>query len=201
VTIASPAVFSSTAHGLVNGNTVTLTTTGALPTGLIPNQTYYVIAAFANQFRLALTSGGASINTTGTQSGVHTAIGPYTEFASATQAFGSAFRYFKYRYDVAASGGDDIVEFKSITAKIDVKQKSDFGSVAALSTDTAGTIVTFNASFVSVTSIQLTPNSTTAAIAIYDFVSTPNPTTFKVLLFNTAGTRISGTVGWQARGY
>ena len=201
VTIAAPGVFTKTAHGLVNGNTLTLKTTGALPTGLLATKTYYVVGAATNTFNLALTSGGAAITTTGTQSGVHTLIGPYTEFASATQAFGSAFRYFKYRYDVAASGGDDIVEFKSINAKIDVKQKSDFGAVSAVSGDAGGTTVTFNASFVSVTSIQLTPNSTTAAIAIYDFVSTPNPTTFKVLLFDAAGVRISGTVGWQARGY
>lgn len=201
VTIAAPGVFTKTAHGLVNGNTLTLKTTGALPTGLLATKTYYVVGAAANTFNLALTSGGAAITTTGTQSGVHTLIGPYTEFASATQAFGSAFRYFKYRYDVSAAGGDDIVEFKSINAKIDVKQKSDFGSVAAVSTDAGGTTVTFNTPFVSVTSIQLTPNSTTAAYAIYDFVSVPNPTTFKVLLFNSSGTRISGTVGWQARGY
>lgn len=201
VTIAAPGVFTKTAHGLTNGQTITLKTTGALPTGLVSGKTYYVVGSAANTFNLALTSGGAAITTTGTQSGVHTLIGPYTEYASTAQAFATAFRYVKYRYDVSAAGGDDIVELKAITVNIDVKQKSDFGSIAAVSTDSGGTTVTFNTPFVSVTSIQLTPNSTTAAYAIYDFVSVPNPTTFKVLLFNSSGTRISGTVGWQARGY
>lgn len=75
VTIAAPGVVSKTAHGLVAGNAVKLTTSGALPTGLVAGTVYYVIAAglTANAFELALTPGGAAINTTGTQSGTHTA--------------------------------------------------------------------------------------------------------------------------------
>lgn len=76
VTIASPAVFTLNGHGLVAGDTIRLTTTGALPTGLLPNTTYYVIAAGlgANSFEVSLTSGGAAVNTSGSQSGVHTLI-------------------------------------------------------------------------------------------------------------------------------
>lgn len=74
VTIATPAVFSLTAHGLVVGDKVYFTTTGALPTGLTANTIYYVIAAglTANAFEVSTTSGGSAVNTTGTQSGVHT---------------------------------------------------------------------------------------------------------------------------------
>jgi predicted phage tail protein len=201
ITVATPAVFTKSAHGLTNGQTITLKTTGTLPVGLVQNKTYYVINAAANTFNVSLTSGGAAIATSGSQAPAHSYIGPYTEYAGVAQAFATNFRWTKYRYDVNAAASDDIVEFDAITVNIDVKQKSDFGSVAAVSTDAGGTTVTFNASFVSVTSIQLTPNSTTAAYAIYDFTSVPNPTTFKVLLFNSSGTRISGTVGWQARGY
>jgi len=43
VTIASPAVLTFTsAHSLVSGDAIQLVTTGALPTGLIANTTYYV---------------------------------------------------------------------------------------------------------------------------------------------------------------
>lgn len=73
ITIASPGVVSWTAHGLENGNDVTLATTGALPTGLSPATTYYVVNKTANNFQLALTAGGSAINTSGTQSGIHTA--------------------------------------------------------------------------------------------------------------------------------
>lgn len=73
VTIASPGVCSRTAHGLVVGDRVYLTTTGALPTGLSANTWYVVVAASftANTFTLGNSPGGGAINTSGTQSGVH----------------------------------------------------------------------------------------------------------------------------------
>jgi hypothetical protein len=72
VTIASPGVVTWNAHGLVEGAKVILSTTGALPTGLAVATTYYVVNPALNTFSLALTRGGAAINTSGTQSGVHT---------------------------------------------------------------------------------------------------------------------------------
>lgn len=75
VTIASPAVFSATGHGLKEGDPVVFTTTGALPTGLTASTVYFVISAglTADAFEVAATIGGAAINTSGSQSGVHTA--------------------------------------------------------------------------------------------------------------------------------
>lgn len=75
VTIATPAVFSLTSHGLVAGDQVYFTTTGALPTGLTANTIYFVISAglTSSAFEVSATRGGSAINTTGTQSGVHTA--------------------------------------------------------------------------------------------------------------------------------
>jgi hypothetical protein len=73
VTIASPAVVTANVT-LPNGSPVILTNSGypsALPTGLSPGTVYYVINASGNTFNLALTVGGAAINTTGTQSGDH----------------------------------------------------------------------------------------------------------------------------------
>ena len=72
VTIASPGVFTLNGHGLINGDPVRLSTTGALPTGLNTTTTYFVVGADANTFRLSATVGGAAINTSGTQSGTHT---------------------------------------------------------------------------------------------------------------------------------
>lgn len=76
VTIAVPAVFSATGHGLVEDQAVRLKTSGALPTGLAELTTYYVIATglTANAFRLSATQGGAAINTSGTQSGQHSVL-------------------------------------------------------------------------------------------------------------------------------
>ena len=72
ITIATPGVVTWNAHGLMAGQQVQLSTTGALPTGLAAATTYFVIPVDANSFRLSATQSGAAINTTGSQSGVHT---------------------------------------------------------------------------------------------------------------------------------
>jgi microcystin-dependent protein len=76
MTIATPAVFTRTAHGLATGQIVYFTTTGALPTGLTATFRYWVIALTANTFRLATSlsnaNAGTAIATSGTQSGTHT---------------------------------------------------------------------------------------------------------------------------------
>lgn len=72
VTIAVPGVVTAVAHGYANNDPVVLSTTGALPTGLVAGTVYFVRNAAANTFELSATSGGASITTTGTQSGTHT---------------------------------------------------------------------------------------------------------------------------------
>jgi len=69
MTIASPCVVTCSL-GLIEGTPITLSTTGALPTGLLPGITYYVKYLTTTTFNLAATSGGAAITTTGTQSGV-----------------------------------------------------------------------------------------------------------------------------------
>lgn len=66
--------------------------------------------------------------------------------------------------------------------------------------DGTGTPVLFNVPFVDVQSITVTPSGTTASIAVYNFVDVPNPTGFKILQFNTSGTRIAGSVGWNVKG-
>lgn len=74
VTIATPAVFSKVAHGLLAGDKISLTTTGALPTGLSANTDYFVISAglTADAFEVSASRGGAAVNTSGSQSGTHT---------------------------------------------------------------------------------------------------------------------------------
>ena len=64
-------LFTDNAHGLVNTNIVQLTTTGTLPTGLSLSTNYYVVNKTTNDFKLALTSGGADILWTDNGSGTH----------------------------------------------------------------------------------------------------------------------------------
>ncbi|MEA2036879.1 MAG: hypothetical protein U9O94_05185 [Nanoarchaeota archaeon] len=77
VTIASPGVFSATAHGLSKGDALILETDGALPTGLTADTVvYYVITAgyTADAFQVSTTNSltGTAVNTSGSQSGNHT---------------------------------------------------------------------------------------------------------------------------------
>lgn len=71
ISIANPGSFTLAGHGLLEGDKVYLTTTGALPTGLSQNTIYYVRYLGVDMFYLATSLGGAYINTSGTQSGVH----------------------------------------------------------------------------------------------------------------------------------
>ncbi|HYC65290.1 MAG TPA: tail fiber protein, partial [Reyranellaceae bacterium] len=73
ITIASPGVVTWTGHTLKNGDKVSLETTGALPTGLVTGTDYFVVNAATNTFQLAASFGGSAINTSGSQSGTHTA--------------------------------------------------------------------------------------------------------------------------------
>jgi microcystin-dependent protein len=74
MTIASPCVVTWTGHGLRNNMPVKFTTTGALPTGLLAGRTYWIVNKATDTFNVALTPGGTAINTSGSQSGTHTAI-------------------------------------------------------------------------------------------------------------------------------
>lgn len=80
MTIASPGVVTwfTGSHGMTGNEPIVFTTTGALPTGITAGATYYVLAAgiTATTFRIAATPGGTAINTSGTQSGIHTGTVP-----------------------------------------------------------------------------------------------------------------------------
>lgn len=84
VTIASPGVFTWADHGFEVGNRVVFSTTGALPTGLTAGTTYFVkTVPDEDTFTVSTTSGGSAVNTTGGQSGVHTA----TSVAGGTEKY------------------------------------------------------------------------------------------------------------------
>lgn len=77
ITSANPGVVTWAAHGLLANAPVFFTTTGTLPTNIIPSTTYYVVGSSiaANTFQVSATPGGAAISTSaGAQSGVQTAV-------------------------------------------------------------------------------------------------------------------------------
>lgn len=81
ITIASPGVLTIGSAAPAAGTACVLSTTGALPTGLTPGTTYYVVNPSGSTFQLALAGtegvtgfGAVPIATTGSQSGTHTAL-------------------------------------------------------------------------------------------------------------------------------
>jgi predicted phage tail protein len=74
ISIANPTVIGWPAHGFAVNQPVQFSTTGVLPSGILANVPYYVISAglTADAFRISARLGGTAVNTTGSQSGVHT---------------------------------------------------------------------------------------------------------------------------------
>jgi hypothetical protein len=85
MTIATPCVVTITNHKFWNGYPIVFYTTDALPTGITSGTTYYVRIIDADTFNLYDTAANAKntgvttgiINTSGTQSGTHTAHSKY----------------------------------------------------------------------------------------------------------------------------
>lgn len=106
VTIASPGVFTSVAHGFNAGSTVVFSTTGALPTGLAVATTYYVISAGlgADTFQVSATLGGAAINTSGGQSGVHSIVDSRRTFFNVRPTITGTGEVYTDNYDGTLTG-------------------------------------------------------------------------------------------------
>jgi hypothetical protein len=105
ISIATPAVVTLTAHGLLTGDRVRFTTDGALPTGITAGTDYYVIKVTDNTFNIATTYenafNGVKVATTGTQSGTHTLF--YYPVS-----FGSTIEYVSYgSFKVVETAIDD----------------------------------------------------------------------------------------------
>jgi hypothetical protein len=128
------------------------------------------------------------------------ATDPWTNYAGLSQVYATQFQYFKIRYDFASAGGDDLLLVTGLNIRLDAKLRNDSGNGTAVSTDSGGTVVSFGIAFVDVDSISVTPLATSSVVAVYDFTDAPNPTSFKVLLFNSSGSRVSGAFSWSARG-
>ena len=94
MTIATPCVVTSVLI-LPTGTPIQFQTTGALPTGLTIGTTYYTKYVTDTTFNLALTSGGASINTSGSQSGIQS-ISPRGVLVSSLTGASSVPLYQNY---------------------------------------------------------------------------------------------------------
>jgi hypothetical protein len=71
ISIAAPGLITLPAgFSFPNGTTISFTSTGALPTGLVVGQVYFVVSSTGGTFNLSTTIGGLPITTSGGQSGL-----------------------------------------------------------------------------------------------------------------------------------
>jgi hypothetical protein len=125
----------------------------------------------------------------------------YTDYPDTTAIYATNFRYFKVKVAVSSTGNDDLYKITGIEVILDAKLKNDAGTITASASDSGGTQVNFTIPFIDITSLDATPRGTTPITAVIDFVDVPNPTGFKVFLFDGSGNRVSGDVSWSAKGY
>lgn len=127
---------------------------------------------------------------------------PWTTLTTnSLQAFATNFRYVRFTARAISDTKDDLLVVNKINVRLSAKTKGDAGNGTAAASDAGGTSVNFNIAFIDVTSISVTPLSTTARFAVYDFVDVPYPTSFKVLMYDINGNRVSGNFSWTARGF
>lgn len=128
---------------------------------------------------------------------------PWTDLPAGASGFiSSSFRYLRVRLTATTSGaGVGLYRCTVLNVKLAVKMITDSGQAYGNAGDTGGTIVLLNLAFLDLFGPpMIQPVGTSAIIATVDFVDAPNPTEFKVLLWNLAGARVSAAFSWTARG-
>lgn len=124
----------------------------------------------------------------------------YTAYTNQSQAFISSMQYLRTTFEIT-----DLTEFSAfrlsnIRRKVDVKIRTDSGTVSLVAGDSGGTQVNFNLDYYSVDSITLTLDNAAAVKSSVVFTGGVSPVGFKALAFNAADARVSTTAYWQARG-
>ena len=71
-TAATSDVITSSAHGMSNGDVITVASSTTLPAGLSASTYYFIISADTNTFKVSTTPGGSAVDITDTGTGTHT---------------------------------------------------------------------------------------------------------------------------------
>ncbi len=148
----------------------------------------------------SIVSGSPSVSTTISVSNTSES-GPWTDYPNTNVVYAAGFRWVKVRITATSSDGKGVVQMSALEFKLATKLKNDGGTATVSAGDSGGTTVNFNVPFIDVTSITLTPQGTSPRTAIFDFSWAPNETHFKVLMFDSSGARVSGSVSWSVKGY
>lgn len=114
---AGTDTLTSAAHGLSDADAVMVTTTTALPAGLVADTMYWVVGATLNTFQLAATEGGVAIDLTTAGTGVQTWRRRSKSIPTVTHGL-NAFSILVKAFDTVLSPGD-YVEVLDLEHSID----------------------------------------------------------------------------------
>lgn len=135
--------------------------------------------------------------------------GSTTTYTNTQQAFATNFRYIRVKITVTAPTLAAVAKITGLAIKLDAKLKTFSGMDTSLSSGgktiylTADKTSTGEKVFVDVDSITLTAagNSTTKIYTVYNFTDSPDPLSFDVYTFNSAGTQVANGFSYVVRGY
>lgn len=126
----------------------------------------------------------------------------WTTYNGLWSVYARNFRYVRFTGTETPLDNKSQTIYSGLQFRLDTKLKNDGFTGTCNAGDPGGTLFNFQVQFVDVTSIVATPiNAGEARDVVVDFVDTPYPTSFSVLLFNKLGHRVSGDVSFAIRGY
>jgi hypothetical protein len=125
--------------------------------------------------------------------------------AGVTSALISNFRYIQVVWSFACTAGANLIKVTGLTTTISNKLRTGSGTFT-VTTASTGVVVPFNMTpgFVSCDTpiCQATVSGGGSVLStVVDFSGVANPTNFTVYLYNSSGTKVTGSGSWTARGY
>lgn len=126
----------------------------------------------------------------------------YTPFAdNQLEASASNFQYLRINLTIDAPSSEGMIKINSVRYKLDVKQKTDQGQAAVLASDTLGTEVIFNKTFLDIDSVTGTARDSLSKTVVITFDDVGNQDRCKIFAFlNSTGARVDADVSWITRG-
>lgn len=98
----------------------------------------------------------------------------YKSYPGAWEVFGVNFRYIRLTIAVANTDYNEVIRFYNLNVLLNAKAISDSGTTLI---DSQGYVVNFGKEFIDVTSLTVTPNTTTPLVTVYDYKDTVLPPT------------------------
>lgn len=110
------------------------------------------------------------------------------------------FRYLRVQFAFTCTAGANLIRVTGLNVRVSNRLKTDSGTFT-ITNAAAGATVPFNVAFLDADTPICQPAGATPLIPVVDFSDVPNPTGFNVKLYNQAGTAVTGSGSWTARGY